>query len=60
MTTEPQLPRRLCTDAEPRSPSSKRCAGGQFDPTVAAALARLIRSGRVGLERTPELVAVSS
>jgi putative nucleotidyltransferase with HDIG domain len=36
------------------------CAGGQFDPTVAAALARLIRSGRVGLERTPELVAVSS
>ena len=36
------------------------CAGGQFDPTVAAALARLIRSGRVGLERTAELVAVSS
>ncbi len=36
------------------------CAGGQFDPTVAAALTRLIQSGRVGVERTPELVAVPS
>ena len=36
------------------------CAGSQFDPDVVAALTELIRSGRAGLQRKPELVALES
>src|SRR3954451_12107950 len=38
----------------------ERCAGSQFDPEVVAALTGVIRSGRVGLERRPELVAAAA
>jgi HD-GYP domain-containing protein (c-di-GMP phosphodiesterase class II) len=36
------------------------CAGSQFDPDVVRVLAGLIRSGRTGLERPPQLVAVTA
>ena len=34
------------------------CAGSQFDPDVVRVLTELIRSGSVGLERQPQLVAI--
>jgi HD-GYP domain-containing protein (c-di-GMP phosphodiesterase class II) len=34
------------------------CAGSQFDPDVVRVLTELIRSGKVGLERQPQLVAI--
>jgi HD-GYP domain-containing protein (c-di-GMP phosphodiesterase class II) len=36
------------------------CAGSQFDPEVVRVLTDLIRSGRAGLERPPQLVAVAA
>jgi len=37
----------------------ERCAGSQFDPTVARALATVVGSNRAWLDRRPELVAVA-
>ena len=34
------------------------CAGSQFDPEVVRVLTEVIRSGRAGLERPPQLVAL--
>jgi len=36
------------------------CAGTQFDPAVVPVLAELVCTGRVGVERTPQLVAVAA
>ena len=36
------------------------CAGTQFDPTIVAVLTELVRTGRVGVDRTPQLGAVAA
>ena len=35
------------------------CAGSQFDPEVVHVLTKLVRSGRAGMERPAQLVALS-
>jgi HD-GYP domain-containing protein (c-di-GMP phosphodiesterase class II) len=56
MTTDRSYRRAVSTRAALEE--LEACAGSQFDPDVVRVLTELIRSGSVGLERQPQLVAI--
>jgi len=56
MTTDRSYRRALSVEAALEE--LEACAGTQFDPEVVRVLTELVRSGRAGLERPPQLVAV--